>query len=141
MREEVSLRELTEALTFRDMIKNENEKNFRDAFFLNPLAMTITNMAGVLIKVNEAFTRISGYTKDEAYGNGVLAMGLYKRPEERKEIMDILRKDGIMLHRPVVFRMKGGREVPCVMSSQIIQIKGEDHILSVISDDSWRIKK
>ena len=78
MKEEVTLRELTEALTYRDMIKRENEKNFRDAFFLNPLAMTITTMNGIFMKVNEAFTRITGYEKDDVYGNGVLQMNLYK---------------------------------------------------------------
>lgn len=141
MKEEATLRELTEALTYRDMIKRENEKNFRDAFFLNPLAMTITTMSGVIVKINEAFTRITGYEKDDVYGNGVLQMNLYKNPCDRKEIIKILREKGIMLHRPTVFVAKDGHEIPCVMSSQIIQIKGEDHILSVIADDSWRICK
>lgn len=136
---EMSLRELTEALTFRDMIKMENEKNFRDAFFLNPLAMTITTMAGIFVKVNEAFTRITGYEKDDVYGNGVLALGLYKNACDRKEIIKILREKGIMLHRPVVFVDKDGHEIPCIMSSQVIQMHGEDYILSVIADDSWRI--
>ena len=141
MQREMTLRELTEALTYRDMIKREHERNFRDIFFLNPLAMTITTMAGVLIKVNEAFTRITGYDKDDVYGNGVLALGLYKNPCDRKDILNILRDspDGIMLHRPTVFVTKDGRDLPCVMSSQIIQILGEDHILSVIADVSWRI--
>jgi PAS domain S-box-containing protein len=140
MEREATLRELTDALIFRDMIKRENEKNFRDIFFLNPLAMTITTMTGLFIKVNEAFTRITGYEKDDAYGNGVLAMGLYKNPCDRKEILKILREEGRMMHRPVVFVDKEGQDIPCVMSSQIIQIQGVDHILSVIADDRWRIK-
>lgn len=141
MKEERTLRELTEDLTYRDMIKRENEKNFRDAFFLNPLAMTITTMTGIFVKVNEAFTRITGYEKDDVYGNGVLALGLYKNACDRKEIIKILREKGIMLHRPVVFVDKEGNDIPCIMSSQVIQIKGEDHILSVIADDRWRICK
>ena len=138
-KEEMSLRELTEALTFRDMIKNENEKNFRDIFFLNPLAMTITTMTGIFVKVNEAFTRISGYEKDDVYGNGVISIGLYKNPDDRKEIMKILLDKGMMLHRQVTFVRKDGTEIPCTMSSQIIQVRGNDQILSVITDDSWRI--
>lgn len=139
MEKEMTLRELTEALTFRDMIKKENEKNFRDIFFLNPLAMTITTMSGIFVKVNEAFTRITGYEKDDVYGNGVLSLGLYKNPCDRKEIMKILLDKGMMLHRPVVFVRKDGKEIPCTMSSQIIQSRGTDQILSVITDDSWRI--
>lgn len=141
MKEEMTLRELTEALTLRDMIKRENEKNFRDAFFLNPLSMTITSMNGVIVKVNEAFTRSTGYEKNDVYGNGVLAVGLYKNPCDRKEIINILREEGRMLNRPTIFVAKDGHEIPCIMSSQIIQIRGEDHILSVIADDSWRICK
>ena len=139
MEKEMTLRELTEALTFRDMIKQENEKNFRDIFFLNPLAMTITTMTGIIVKVNEAFTRITGYEKDDVYSHGVLELGLYKDPCVRKEIMKILLENGVMLHKPVVFVRKDGTDIPCVMSSQIVQLSGIDHILSVIFDDSWRI--
>lgn len=136
---EMTLRELTEALTYRDMIKREHEKNFRDIFFLNPLAMVITSMNGVIVKINEAFTRSTGYDKNDVYGHGVLELGLYKNPCDRKEIIKILRETGQMLHRKVTFVAKDGRDLDCVMSSQVIQMHGEDYILSVIADDSWRI--
>jgi PAS domain S-box-containing protein len=139
MMKEMTLRELTDALTVRDMIKRENEKNFRDAFFLNPLAMTITTMTGIIVKINEAFTRSTGYDKDDVYGHGVLELGLYKNSCDRKEIIKILRESGRMLHRKVTFVAKDGRDLDCVMSSQVIQMHGEDYILSVIADDSWRI--
>lgn len=139
MEKEMSLRELTEALTYRDMIKRENERNFRDIFFLNPLAMVITKMDGTIIKINERFTTSTGYSKDDVYGNNVLSVGLYKDPDIRTEIMQELRERNIMLHKPVTFVAKDGKEIKCSMSSQIIQITGEDHILSVIADDSWRI--
>lgn len=138
---EMSLRELTEALTYRDMIKREHEKNFRDIFFLNPLAMVITTLNGVIMKINEAFTRSTGYDKDDVYGHGVLELGLYKNPCDRKEIIKILRAEGRIVNRPVTFVAKDGRELPCIMSSQIIQMHGEDCILSVIADDTWRIRQ
>ena len=139
MEKEMTLRELTEALTYRDMIKRENERNFRDIFFLNPLAMVITKMDGTIIKINERFTTSTGYSKDDVYGNNVLSVGLYKDPDIRTEIMQELRERNIMLHKPVTFVAKDGKEIKCSMSSQIMQIAGEDHILSVIADDSWRI--
>lgn len=141
MKREMTLRELTEALTFRDTIKQENERNFRDIFFLNPIVMTITKMDGTIVKVNEAFTRVTGFEKDDVYGKTVVEVGLYKYPEERKEIIALLKEKGLMMHRPVMFLSKNGREVPCIMSSKVIQIKEEDHIISAIADDSWRIER
>jgi two-component system, cell cycle sensor histidine kinase and response regulator CckA len=139
IKKELSLRELTDALTLRDTIKRENEKNFQDIFFLNPIAMVITKMDGMIIKINEAFTGITGYTKDEVYGKTVMELGLYYNPEERKEILQILKEKRCMLHRLVSFVVKGDRVVPCVMSSKIIEIREEEHILSVIFDDTWRV--
>jgi two-component system, cell cycle sensor histidine kinase and response regulator CckA len=139
IKKELSLRELTDALTLRDTIKRENEKNFQDIFFLNPIAMVITKMDGMITKINEAFTGITGYTKDEVYGKTVMELGLYYNPEERKEILQILKEKRCMLHRLVSFVVKGDRVVPCVMSSKIIEIREEEHILSVIFDDTWRV--
>lgn len=134
MEKEMTLRELTEALTYRDMIKQENERNFQDMFFLNPIAMIITQIDGTIVKINEATTRIMGYSKDDLYGTNVL--NVYVNKEERKEIIDALKKDRCLLHHPILFYHKDGHPVPCIMSSKIIQIKGEDHILSVLFDVS-----
>jgi len=133
-KKEVSLRELTEALTYRDMLMKENEKNFQDIFFLNPIAMVITQMNSIIVKINEAVTRILGYTKDDLYGTS--ALNFYVNKEERKEIIDKLKKDGCVLHYPILFYHKKGNVVPCIMSSKIIQIRGEKHILSVLFDVS-----
>jgi len=131
-KKEVSLRELTEALTYRDMLMHENEKNFQDIFFLNPIAMVITQINGIIVKINEAVTRILGYTKDDLYGTSVL--NVYVNKEERQEIIDKLKKDGCILHYPILFYHKDGHAVPCIMSSKIIQIRGEKNILSVLFD-------
>lgn len=131
MKKEVTLRELTEALTYRDMLLHENEKNFQDIFFLNPIAMVITQMNGIIVKINEATTRIFGYTKDDLYGNSALE---YADKNERKTILALLKKDGCILHYPVIFYNKDKKVVPCIMSSKIIQVRGEDHILSVLFD-------
>ena len=129
---EMTLRELTDALTVRDMIKRENEKNFQDIFFLNPLPMVITQVDGIVVKINEAMTRVFGYTKDDLYGTQVLAC--YVNKEERKEIIGILKEKGILLHHPILFYHKDGRAIPCIMSSKVIKINGEDHIVTVLFD-------
>jgi PAS domain S-box-containing protein len=140
MKKEMTLRELTDALTLRDMIKRENEKNFRDIFFLNPISMTITKIDGTLVKVNEALTRVSGYTKDDLYGKTVEEIGFYSNPQDRVELIRDLQKDGHSMNRSIIFVGKDGRLIPSTMSSKIIKILGEAHILSAIVDDSWRIK-
>ncbi len=135
MEKEASLRELTEALTYRDMLMKENEKNFQDMFFLNPVAMVITQMNGIIIKINEAVTRIFGYTKDDIYGTSVI--DLYADKSERTKILNLLRKNGHILHYPALFLSKEKKIIPCIMSSKIIKLRGEDHILSALFDVSW----
>lgn len=137
MNREMTLRELTDALTVRDTIKRENERNFQDIFFLNPIAMIITKIDGTIVKINEALTRIFGYTKDDLYGKK--SVMLYKYPEERAKIVTTILAEGCILHCKVAFLARDGREVPCVMSSKLISLKGEPHIVSVVADDSWRI--
>lgn len=129
---ERTLRELTEDLTYRDMIKRENERNFQDIFFLNPLAMIITKTDGTVMKINEAMTRVFGYSKDDLYGKDVTPF--YAHADDRKDVINILKKDGIMLHHPMLFYNKDKKIIPCIMSSKVIQIQGEDHFLTVLFD-------
>ena len=137
MKKEMTLRELTEALTLRDTIKKENEKNFQDIFFLNPIAMIITKVDGAVIKINEALTKIFGWTKDDLYG--CTAIKLYANPEERGKIVETILRDGCILHCRVSFLTKDGKTIPCVMSSKLIYLQGEPHIVSVVADERWRI--
>jgi PAS domain S-box-containing protein len=113
----------------------ESEERFAKAFESSPLALTITSLkTGRLLEVNETFTRLSGYTRDEAVGRTTLELGLWARPTDRTAELATLARTGQVRDVEYRFRMKDGGELVGLLSAEQIEIGGEPCALTVIED-------
>ncbi len=113
----------------------ESEERFAKAFEASPLALTITSLkTGRLLEVNETFTRLSGYTREEAAGRTTLELGLWAEPEDRTAELSTLAQSGHVRDTVYRFRMKGGAELVGRLSAEQIEIGGEPCALTVIED-------
>ncbi|HET9531661.1 MAG TPA: DUF4118 domain-containing protein, partial [Blastocatellia bacterium] len=113
----------------------QSEERFAKAFQASPLALTITSLrTGRLLEVNETFTRLSGYTREEAIGHTTLELGLWSRPSDRDEELAIVSKRGQVRSMEYRFRMRDGRELVGLLSAEQIEIDGELCALTVIED-------
>lgn len=113
----------------------ESEERFSTAFKTSPYSYMIANMAdGAIIEVNDAFTVISGYSREEAVGSSAVALNFWINEEDRMRMVASLR-DG----RPVVgletrLRPKNGNTKTVLLSAQVIRLNNRPCILSIVDD-------
>ncbi|MDT5272957.1 MAG: hypothetical protein QOH49_5143 [Acidobacteriota bacterium] len=117
----------------------ESEERFAKAFEASPLALTITSLkTGRLLEVNETFTRLSGYAREETVGRTTLELGLWAEPAERQAELATVMQRGRIRDVEYRFRMKDGRGLVGMLSAEQIEIGGEPCALTVIEDVTER---
>ncbi|MCX6168332.1 MAG: PAS domain S-box protein [Ignavibacteriales bacterium] len=117
----------------------ESEQIFAAAFHNSSSLISLTTMKdGIYIDVNDTFLKISGYSRDEVIGNSSKKLGLFENPQERDSITEELMRDGNISGRECRFRIKSGKIITTIISSAIINIKGEACLLSTVIDISER---
>jgi PAS domain S-box-containing protein len=133
-----SNRDVTERSRIIEALR-ESEERFSKAFEASPLSLTITSLrTGRLLEVNETFTRITGYTRDEAVGRTTLELGLWANPEDRAVELAMVSGEGQVRRLKYRFRMKNGSIVIGLLSAERLEIGGEPCALTVIEDATDR---
>ncbi|HEX8071764.1 MAG TPA: PAS domain S-box protein [Pyrinomonadaceae bacterium] len=113
----------------------ESEERFAKAFAASPLALIITSLkTGRLLEVNETFTGLTGYTREEAVGRTTLELGLWVEQADREEELGLLSARGRVRAHEYRFRMKDGTERTGLLSAEQIEIGGAPCALTVVED-------
>src|ERR1035437_5083829 len=113
----------------------KREEKFRIAYMTNPDLININRLSdGMYISINDGFTRILGYTEEDAIGRTSLEMNIWVNPEERINLVNTLMAKGEVKNFETKFLSKDGNIVNGVMSSSLIDLDGVPHILSIIKD-------
>ncbi|MGH9804980.1 MAG: PAS domain S-box protein, partial [Candidatus Acidiferrales bacterium] len=106
-------------------------------FRSTPDAMSISRQRdGVLIEVNEAFERLSGYRRGEVLGKTPIELNLWDDPGERGRLMPRLLREGRLAEQEVRFRSRGGELRICLVSAEMITLGAEPCILTIARDIS-----
>ena len=127
-------RDVTERREVEERLRQSEEK-FSRLFRLSPdIILLISIEQGRIIDVNDAFTTVTGYTGMEVAGRTAFELGLFARPEMRAEIREILRRQGRIENLEFALRRKDGTVIDCVLSSQQLNIDGEQCVMSVLRD-------
>jgi PAS domain S-box-containing protein len=133
---------IANAQLFNDLKKTEkslreSEEWFRLAFRTSPDAININRLNdGMFVDINEGFTRLTGYTREDVIGKTSLAIDLWCHPEDRKTLVQGLRERGYYENLEAEFRRKDGSSGPALMSARILDLQGVAHILSITRDIS-----
>ena len=113
----------------------KSEEKFRIAYMTNPDLININRLSdGMYISINDGFTRILGYTEEDAIGRTSLDMNIWVNPEERINLVNTLMAKGEIKNFETKFLSKDGNVVNGIMSSSLIDLDGVPHILSIIKD-------
>jgi PAS domain S-box-containing protein len=113
----------------------QSEERFAKAFQASPLALTITSLkTSQLLEVNETFSRMSGYTREEAVGRTTRELGVWVQDSDREEEVALVSERGGVRGMEYRFRMKDGTERLGLLSAERIEIGGEPCGLTVIQD-------
>jgi PAS domain S-box-containing protein len=113
----------------------ESEEKFQKVFMKSPYFMTIARLEdGVYVDVNEAFEKKLGYSREEFIGRSAMDLGVLKDPNTIEKMNRIIAKEGWSKDLELVFIHKDGQEVISLVSSEIIELNGEPHRVSIGKD-------
>ena len=116
-----------------------SEAKYAAAFLSSPDAIVIAHVADrKIVEVNEGFTRISGFSRDEALGKNGDELGMWSHPDDRNQLLHVLEHKGPVHNQEWSFIDRHGTSRDCLFSASIISIHGEQHLLLVIRDISER---
>jgi diguanylate cyclase (GGDEF)-like protein/PAS domain S-box-containing protein len=112
-----------------------SEEKFSKAFHADPDAVLITRAHdGRLQEVNDGFSNLSEYTREEALSSTTVSLAIWANPRDRDSCVTALRKEGSIHNVEYDFRTKSGKILHCLYSGEIINLAGEAHILSIVRD-------
>ena len=114
----------------------ESEEKFSRAFQLNPDTVIITRMKdGTILDVNDSFTDITGYSREEAIGRSSVAdLDLWADPKSRDRYLGELARTGAVRDMEAWFRIKNGDLRLGSLCGAVLEIGGEQCILGTIRD-------
>ena len=117
----------------------ESEQRFRTVFHTSPDAVNINRLNGEFVEVNESFTLLTGYLRSDVLGKSSKEIAIWAIPEDRKKIASELNKYGYADNIESKFRCRNGEIKPGLISARIIDLNGENHVLTITRDISrWK---
>ena len=122
-----------------DAALRESEEKFRKAFLTSPDAVNINRLQdGMYVSINAGFTEIMGYSETDTIGKTSLEIQIWDNPEDRKRLVDELKKNGEVHNLEARFLCKDGSFKYGLMSASVIELNGVPHILSITRDITER---
>jgi PAS domain S-box-containing protein len=126
---------LVEAQQNSQQALKKSEEKFSIAFRECPSAFALTRLKDDrFLEVNETFEHFTGYSRDELIGRSPFDINLWENPSHRVELLKQLRKEGKLRNVEARFRMRDGGIRIGLASAELIEIDGEQCLLSVTSD-------
>ena len=104
-------------------------------------ALVTTLDSGIIVDINEAFTRITGFSYEDIFGKSVTEINLWKNPNVRSEIISVLKDDGFCENIEVDLIRKDGKHIVGMFSARKVILDKTLCVLSVTRDITERKKE
>ena len=118
-----------------ELALRSSEEKFSKAFHASPDSIVISRAEdGTYIDVNEAFTEITGFGRDEVIGRSSLELGLWADPDARMVMLRLLNQHGHVRNLDVRFRVKSGEVREMLWSADVIEYRGEACLIAISRD-------
>ncbi len=113
----------------------KSEEKFRLIFNTTPDAVNLNSVEdGVYIDVNEGFTKIMGYSREDVVGKSALELNIWNDVKDRDRLVSGLRKYGFVDNFEADFRGKDGRIKTGLMSARMMTIDNKETVLFITRD-------
>jgi PAS domain S-box-containing protein len=130
--------DITERRRSEEALRQSEEK-FRLAFQTSPDAINLNRLSdGMYVDINEGFTCLTGYTRDDAIGKTSRELNIWADPADRERLVNGLRSKGTVENLEARFRRKNGGVGVGLMSARVLHLNQEDVILSITRDITER---
>jgi PAS domain S-box-containing protein len=116
-----------------------SEDKFSKAFRISPDAISICRRSdGCYIEINEGFSRLTGFSSEEAIGKNNLSFNIWANLEENHRFLAVMQTVGEIGNMEGVFKRKDGGVWIGLISARIIEVNNEPCIISIIRDITER---
>ncbi|MHB8104503.1 MAG: sensor histidine kinase [Dehalococcoidales bacterium] len=126
--------DITDQVKAEEALRKSEEK-FTKAFRASPNIITISKRAdGTFLEINESFTRVFGFTREETIGHKSLELSLWVNPVDREKMIHHLYKKERVTNEEYRHRTKSGDIRTLLFSAEPIELDGESCMLAVVND-------
>ena len=109
-----------------------SEERFRLSFQTSPDSINVSRLEdGLYVDINEGFTNITGYTREDTIGKTSLEINIWEDPEDRGKFVDEIKRNGFVNNLEAKFRTKDGSVVTGLVSASVITLNDVPHIISI----------
>jgi two-component system cell cycle sensor histidine kinase/response regulator CckA len=120
-----------------DEVLKQSEEKFRTTFQGSPDAITITaRKDGRFVEVNDGFTKMSGYAREEVIGKSPLELNLIVDLEDRMAFEEKLMQDGEVDGFEMKYRTKEGVVRDTLLAARPLYFMDEPCLVAVVKDVS-----
>jgi PAS domain S-box-containing protein len=124
---------------FTEAALRESEEKFAKAFRSSPDGMALlSNDTYKHVDVNNKWTEITGYSREEAVGAAPSDLNLWVDLEERDRMLSILEVEGRVFNYEASFVTKNGKKFTGLISSETIEFGGKVFAIYAVKDISDR---
>jgi PAS domain S-box-containing protein len=117
----------------------QSEEKFRLAFHTSPDSINFNRLSdGIYIDINEGFTKLTGYTREDAIGKSSIDLNIWHDSRDRERLVKALMSDGYVENFESKFRRKNGQIGIGQMSARILTMNADKVILSITRDVTMR---
>ena len=120
---------------------NDAKEEFELIFNTSPDAALISRLDdGIIVNINDGFTDITGFTREDTIGRSCFDINLWTDPANREKIVAELKKKGFCENFEAEFQKKDKSKLPGLVSAKVIILQDVLHIISVTRDVTERKK-
>jgi PAS domain S-box-containing protein len=128
------VRDITERVRAEKALR-ASERQFSLAFNASPIPMSISTLKEArFVDLNESFTRIIGYSREELIGRTGREMNTWPDFSQRAKALQVLEEEGHVRDMEVLIRLKSGEVRSVLLSIEVIEINGEPCALIATND-------
>ncbi len=109
----------------------ESEEKFKMSFQSNPVPQAILTLEGIFVESNLAFSKLTGFSREEIIGKTSADLGLFST-EERNKLAEQAKASGGSIHNALAkFKIRDGSLRDILYSVEPIVLNGISHRLSM----------
>ena len=126
--------DITEQRKAGEQLK-ESEEKFQKAFQASSAGISITRLSdSSYLDVNDAFTKLTGFSKDELIGHTSAELGMVVDVSKREKVLQEVNELGSAKNFEIAVRDKSGKTLEVLASIETILLQGEKYALNIIYD-------
>lgn len=124
-------------IVFVEDLSNERilSEKFSKIFYKSPAAKVLSEAkSGAIVDVNQAFCRLTGYSKEELIGKTSVELGFFPDTADREVLIQSIREKGRAENIDLTTTTKSKKTINLLLSAELMDINGEYFLLTTCID-------